>query len=218
MIHITDAVHAGSIESSINEAVRHNLVAATDMTSEATALAAIETNKAKLHITDRNRALTAKRAVELAPDLLAISGLYTGGSVKQKETATVVGTIGAGGAGNAAVVITSNLLPGGSKTLAVAVANNDSAATVAGKIRAAIIADSVLNALFATTGASADVILETLIAHENDSTFNISIANGTCTGLTAAPTSANTTAGVQIVEKIQNNVDGKWNPGFSIAA
>ena len=40
------------------------------------------------------------------------------------------------------------------------------------------------------------VELTALTAAANDGTLNIAIANGTCAGLTAAPTSANTTAGV----------------------
>ena len=48
-----------------------------------------------------------------------------------------------------------------------------------------------------TVGGYGTVVeLTALTAAANDATLNIAIANGTCAGLTAAPTSANTTAGV----------------------
>jgi hypothetical protein len=45
-------------------------------------------------------------------------------------------------------------------------------------------------------GTVADVALTKINSAANDATLNIASANGTCTGLTAAPTSANSTAGV----------------------
>ena len=115
--------------------------------------------------------------------------------VKQQETATVAGTIGAAGAGNAAVVVTSGVLPGGSKTFAVAVANNDTAAQVAAKIRAALQADGLIDEYFVVSGSSTAVIITVKDEAAYDSTLNISVDNGTCTGLTTAATSANTTPG-----------------------
>jgi hypothetical protein len=40
-------------------------------------------------------------------------------------------------------------------------------------------------------------ILANLYGYANDSTMNVALANGTCLGFTAAPTSANTTAGAR---------------------
>lgn len=57
-------------------------------------------------------------------------------------------------------------------------------------------ADPDVSAFFLVSGTGANVVLTTKASQVNDATLNISIANGTCTGLTAAPTSANTTAGV----------------------
>jgi len=116
--------------------------------------------------------------------------------VQQVETATVVGTIGAAGAGNATVIVTASGLTGSPKTLSVAVANNDTASQVATKIRTALNADSDITNFFTVGGSGATVSLTTKIARANDTTMNISVDNGTCSGLTAAPTSANTTAGV----------------------
>jgi hypothetical protein len=116
--------------------------------------------------------------------------------VQQIETGTVVGTIGASGAGNATVIVTSSFLTGSPLTTPVAVANNDTAAQVAGKIRAALGAITAITDVFVVGGSSAAVTLSKIVAAANDATLNININNGTCSGLTAAPTSADTLAGV----------------------
>lgn len=115
----------------------------------------------------------------------------------QVETATVVGTIGPAGAGNATVIVTAAGMTGSPLTVAVAVANDDTAAQVGGKIRTALGNEANITDKFTVGGANATVSLtQKSPALANDATLNISIDNGTCTGLTAAPTSANTTAGV----------------------
>lgn len=114
-------------------------------------------------------------------------------AVQQVETATVVGTVT--GTGNATVVITSARMTGSPKTLNVAVTSGDTATVAAGAIRLAMNLDSDVAATFAISGTGADVILTEIVANDNDDTLNVSIDNGTCTGLTAALTSANTTAG-----------------------
>lgn len=111
----------------------------------------------------------------------------------QKETATVVGTITLGG--NATVIITSKALVGSPLTVSVAVLISDTASVVAGKIITALSALPAITSLFTVGGTSATVTLTNLVGREDDSTLNISIANGTCTGLTNALTSVNTTAG-----------------------
>lgn len=155
-------------------------------------------------------------AVQIDPTLLSTSQVDTDGVLKpgvvlpmhggalgnangtaQVETATVAGTVGAAGAGNASVVVTSKGYAAGSKTFAVAVANDDTAAQVATKIRAALSADAETAALFTISGAGAAVVLTVRnVTDGNDSTLNISVTTGTATGITAAPTSANTTPGV----------------------
>jgi hypothetical protein len=112
----------------------------------------------------------------------------------QVETATVVGTIST--AGNATVVVTCTGMTGSPKTIPVAVALNDNAAAVAGKIRTALAADAAVTALFSVGGTGALVLLTRLTAAANIADLNVSIDNGTCAGLTTAASSANTTAGV----------------------
>ncbi len=115
---------------------------------------------------------------------------------QQVETATVVGTIT--GSGNATVVVTAVRMSNSPKTFSVAVTNGDSASVVASAIRSALAFDANVSAVYLVGGTGANITLTEHLNATNDSTLNISIANGTCTGLTAAPTSTNTTAGVGI--------------------
>jgi hypothetical protein len=112
----------------------------------------------------------------------------------QVETATAAGTIT--GNGNAAVVVTAAGMTGSPKTINVAVLNNDTAAQWAVKVRAALALDADVTALFDVSGATTAIILTRKINAANDATLNIALDNGTCTGITTAATSANTTAGV----------------------
>lgn len=120
--------------------------------------------------------------------------------VKQVETTTVVGTVGAAGAGNVGVIVTAAGMTGSPKTLNVAVANNDTASIVAGKIRDALIADADIGhpdtGWFDVTGSGADIILTAAAEAANDATMNISVADGTSSGVGSVLTSVNTTAGV----------------------
>lgn len=119
----------------------------------------------------------------------------TDGQVVQVETATVTGTIGAAGAGDVAVIVTAVGMTDTGDTRLVAVANDDTAAIVAGKIRVALAADGDVNAFFTVSGAGAEVILTALAIAANDATMNIDINNSTSSGLDDIPTSANTTQG-----------------------
>lgn len=127
-------------------------------------------------------------------EMQALKWPRTKGGITQVETATVVGTIT--GNGDAAVVLTAAGLTGSPITLAVPVLIDDTAAEVATKIRAALNANSVISAFFTIGGTGAAITLARTKAVGNDTTLNLSIDNGTCTGLTAALTSTDTTEGV----------------------
>lgn len=135
------------------------------------------------------------KKVDMSQDLIYFRDTGT----KQAETATVAGTIEADGVGNATVIVTASGMANSPKTISVAVENNDTAAQVAGKIRTALTSDAdvghTTTGFFVVSGSDAAVILTAKVATANDSTINISIDNGTCKGLTAALTSANTTPG-----------------------
>lgn len=113
---------------------------------------------------------------------------------QQVETATAAGSIT--GSGNATVVVTAAGMTNSPKTVSVAVTNGDTAATWAGKVRTALAADIDVASFFVISGSSTSIVLTTRAAAANDSSMNISLDNGTCTGITTAATSANTTAGV----------------------
>jgi hypothetical protein len=134
---------------------------------------------------------SANTTAGVSPGTMAVT--ITSGT-KQVETATVVGTVT--GDGDASVVVTSAIVTGSPLTVAVPVLNTDTAEVVAGKIRAALTANPHIATKFTVGGATDKVVLTALEAAANDTSLNISIDNGTCTGLTTAASSANTTAGV----------------------
>lgn len=143
-------------------------------------------------ITGANVNNLVTRCIECQNWLLSVAGAFT--AQPQVETATAAGTIST--AGNATVVVTANQMTGSPRTVSVAVANADTAATWAGKVRTALAADATVAAFFAVSGAGTAIVLTALNAAANDPSMNVSLANGTSVGITAAPTSANTTAGV----------------------
>lgn len=109
----------------------------------------------------------------------------------QVETATAAGIIT--GSGNLTVTVTGAALTGSPIALSVAVLNNDTPAQWAEKVKVALNANGVISALYTATRSGNDIILTSSTAP--DVTLNIALANGSCTGATNAPTSANTTAG-----------------------
>lgn len=136
------------------------------------------------------------RAKSKVASLTKQLGVQFFGGQLQVETATVVGTIGAAGTGDVEVIVTSALVAGSPLTTPVTVANNDTAAQVAGKIITALQAVAAITDKFTVGGTGATVTLTGKAALPNDLTLNISIANGTASGLTDALTSVHTTAGI----------------------
>lgn len=143
---------------------------------------------------------------------------WTAGTA-QVETATAAGTIT--GSGNASVVVTASGMTGSPKTISVAVVNGDTAATWAGKVRTALAADADVAALFTVGGTTTAISLTRLptstwtvngstvnVYPANDATLNISLDNGTCTGITTAGTSTDTTAGVATAGVYVPDLDG----------
>jgi hypothetical protein len=118
----------------------------------------------------------------------------TGAGVNQVETATAAGTITA--SGNATVVVTGDDIVGSPLTVSVAVLNADTASAWAQKVRTALGAVSAITSLYTVGGSTTAISLTRIVKRYNDSTLNISLANGTCTGITTAATSVGTTAGI----------------------
>lgn len=132
------------------------------------------------------------RAQEFQNWLLSVAGAFNG--TLQVETATAVGTIT--GSGNATVTVTAYGMANSPKAVSVAVVNADTATTWAGKVRTALAADADVGAFFTVSGATTAIVLTSKTAIANDAQMNIALANGTSVGITAAPTSSNTTAGI----------------------
>ena len=131
----------------------------------------------------------------LDPETGAVTGSDPG--VLQVETATVIAAAGATTARDATIIVTASNLIGSPLTVSVPLLLTDNtAALVATKIRAQLDAVFAINSIFTVGGSGSDVSLTAKNAIGNDIELNISIANGTCAGITAAPTSTNTTAGV----------------------
>ena len=87
--------------------------------------------------------------------------------------------------GNATVVVTANGMTNSPITLSVPVVSGDSATTVANKVNAALGQNSDITNFFTISAANGSFVrLTAKTAAANDPTLNISIANGTCTGLT----------------------------------
>jgi len=120
--------------------------------------------------------------------------LATSAGTAQVETATAAGTITL--SGDATVVVTGAGITGSPVTLSVAVLDTDTAATWAGKVRTALLANGPITALYTVGGSTTAISLTEIVPNGNDGTLNISLGNGTCTGITTAATSANATAGV----------------------
>ncbi len=139
----------------------------------------------------QNRADPPQYAVDLVGSGKFVNPQPVG--TAQVETATAVGTIGT--AGNASVTITSAGMPSSPLLVSVAVASSDAAATWAQKVRDALAAHQIVSKFFAVSGTTTAIVLTARIIAANDTTLNIALDNGTCTGITPAPTSANTTPG-----------------------
>jgi len=146
------------------------------------------------------------------------STAWTAGAA-QVETATAAGTVS--GSGNASVVVTSSGMTGSPITLAVAVLATDTATAWATKVRTALNANAVIAARFTVGGSTTAISLtrkatstytingvSVPVYAANDATLNLSLDNGTCTGITTAATSTNTTSGVLTAGAYAPDLDG----------
>lgn len=121
--------------------------------------------------------------------------------VKQVETVTV--TAGATQAGTLVVTVTAAGLEGGSKEIDVDVTTDDNeAAEVAAKVRAALAADTDVSALYDVGGEGANIVLTDVGYNANDATLAITMVDAPATGVTFGA-SQNTQAGVAPVAQVE---------------
>ena len=211
--------------------------------SVATPTSALIANDVNIGIGSTNNSLTAVDTIFACQGLIVGSSTlaitsndndstgttaWTAG-VAQVETATCTGTIT--GTGNATITVTASGLTGSPLAVSVAVTNGDTAATWAALVRTALAANAAVSALFTVSGATDAVILTrkplgtytvgttaTSTYPANDATLNVASADGTCTGITAAATSANTTAGVLTAGCYLVDGDGNDFEGVALTA
>ncbi len=142
--------------------------------------------------------------------LSSVANLEVGDAITfpqpQIETATIAGSIGAGG--DVAVTVTARGIAGGApRTLLVAVAAGDDAPTVAAKLRAALAANTEIAAFATVTGDGANVVLVSRWLTANDPEFNVEIAGTTASGLAASPVSADTHPGGENANGFVETID-----------
>jgi hypothetical protein len=116
---------------------------------------------------------------------------------RQVETATGVGTVT--GAGNVRVILTASGMDGSPLAIDVPVTLGQTASQWMATVRGYFSTTPQVQMFFTVSGSGANMILTRRSPYAaNDSTLNISIGGTgtTATGITAAPTSVNTTAGV----------------------
>ena len=172
-----------------------------------------------VNLTTAAKAYCVSATLATAADDLTIdltTGIATIGTtpVAQVETATAAGTITL--TGNATVTVTSVRIATSPVAVSVAVLDTDTASQWATKVRAALNLVTAITSVFTVGGATTAISLTEIVKTNNDATLNIALANGTCTGITAAPTSTNTTAGVGGVKLVNSTGDGLDFEGVSL--
>jgi hypothetical protein len=146
-----------------------------------------------------------------------IARLVPVAGVAQVETATVVAASGATSNGTVALVLTSAAVAGSPLTVTVPVTTASNTATlVAAVLAAGLAANAAVASRFTVTSSAATIILTRRPAMPNvfppnDETLKLAIPAGL--GITAADTSADTTAGVATQIPIGVVVDLRPNDG-----
>ena len=199
----TAGVTSTGVTGSVEIGAGNNFITLTDITSAYSVSALVASGNFVIDLTDND---TTGSTVFVA-------------GTQQVETATAAGTVTL--AGNATITVTAAGMTGSPKAISVAVALSDTPTLWAAKVRTALAADTAVSGLFTVSGATTAIVLtrkETSLGlrFANDSTLNIAIANGTSTGITAAPTSTNTTAGVVSSGASVTDGDGKDFEGVAI--
>lgn len=208
---------------------------ATPTSTNASGSIQVGVNQTQVRLADANVAYSLRAVFSGAADELVLDHTTgsTAGSTSfvagtaQVETATVIAASGITGSGNATVTVTAAGMTGSPKAISVALTTTEhtTATLIATAIAAALNADTAYSALFTATSSGADIITTRKslwsgtpnLYPANDSTLNVAIANGTCTGITTAATSTNTTAGVASTGVKIYDGDGKDVEGETLA-
>jgi len=149
------------------------------------------------------------------------SAAYVAGTA-QVETATVVAASGATSGGNCDLIFTSTATTGSPLTVSVALTTASNTATlVAAALAAGLAANTAIAAVWTVTSSGANIVITRKsdangYKYANETNTNLLIPAGL--GITAAPTSANTTAGVVSSGVRITDGDGKDFEGVTLVS
>lgn len=138
-------------------------------------------------------------AIDLQTGIATPSAAYVAGTA-QVETATVVASAGCTSNGSCSLTFTSAAVTGSPLTVAVNLTTaSNTAALVAATLAAGLAANTAIAAVWTVTSSGANIVITRKsdangYKYANEAGTNLAIPAGL--GITAAPTSANTTAGV----------------------
>jgi len=159
--------------------------------------------------------------IDLQTGIATPSAAYVAGTA-QVETATVVAASGCTSNGNCSLTFTSAAVTGSPLTVVVALTTALTTATlVAAALAAGLAANAAIAAQWTVTSSVADIIFTRVsdangYKYANEPGTNLAIPSGL--GLTAAPTSANTTVGVVSSGVNVTDGDGKDFEGVTLVS
>lgn len=159
-------------------------------------------------------------AIDLQTGIATPSAAYVAGTA-QVETATVVAASGATSNGNCSLTFTSAAVTGSPLTVAVNLTTaSNTAALVAATLAAGLAANTAIAAVWTVTNSGSNIIFTRKsdangYKYANEAGTNLAIPAGL--GITAAPTSANTTSGVVSSGVQVLDGDGKDFEGVTLA-
>jgi len=157
--------------------------------------------------------------IDLQSGVATGSAAYVAGTA-QVETATVVAASGATSNGNCSLTFTSTATTGSPLTVVVALTTASNTATlVAAALAAGLAANTAIAAVWTVTSSGANIVITRKsdangYKYANEANTNLAIPAGP--GITAAATSANTTAGVVSSGVRITDGDGKDFEGVTL--
>jgi len=157
--------------------------------------------------------------IDLQSGVATGSAAYVAGTA-QVETATVVAASGATSNGNCSLTFTSTATTGSPLTVVVALTTASNTATlVAAALAAGLAANTAIAAVWTVTSSGANIVITRKsdangYKYANEANTNLAIPAGL--GITAAATSANTTAGVVSSGVRITDGDGKDFEGVTL--
>lgn len=187
--------------------------------AEKTALALIAdaTVDAFFNVSNNGAAVTLQAKVVAADDPTALFTLdnntSTGLTLDSSVALQAGGTMAVGTSGTAVLTVTSAVSDGSPLSVSFFVTSGDNASDVALKAANAL-SFSLANDDYIASSSTNTTILTARVVASNDSSLNIALSNGTCTGLIEVTNSTGTTSGGTIYSTTANGA-GSYAYDFS---